>query len=178
MISVSRGVRAVRSGWLAITRQGIISPRRNALEPRRSADDDAEPAAADIPAAGADVGPGEVIAAQLPQVLGMHDASDGSEVWSCSREPPRGHQCLGRGQDAHHASMGTCGAGWPPRRRGRCSRSGIPSRMRRPEGAARLSPASGRAGATDLHCPARIGRRRPVLTFRANVALETGAPAS
>ena len=37
----------------------------------------------------------------------MHDASDGSQVGSCSREPPRGNQYLGRGQDAHHDSMGT-----------------------------------------------------------------------
>jgi hypothetical protein len=29
---------------------------------------------------------------------------------SCSRESPRGDQDLGRGQDAHHNSMGTCGA--------------------------------------------------------------------
>ena len=79
-------------------------------QPRRGPDDDAEPAAADIPAADADVGTGELIAAQLPQVLVMHDASDGSQVRSCSREPPRGDQCLGRGQDAHHDSMGTCGA--------------------------------------------------------------------
>jgi len=79
-------------------------------EPGRSADDDAEPAAADTPAAGADVDSGELIAAQLPQVLVKHEASDGSEVGSCSREPRRGNQCLGRGQDAHHASMGTCGA--------------------------------------------------------------------
>ena len=79
-------------------------------EPRRGRDDDAEPVAADIPAADADVDSGELIAAQLPQVLVMHDASDGSQVWPCSREPPRGDQCLGRGQDAHHDSMGTGGA--------------------------------------------------------------------
>jgi hypothetical protein len=46
--------------------------------PRRGPDHDAEPAAADIPAAGADVDSGELITAQLPQVLVMHDASDGS----------------------------------------------------------------------------------------------------
>ena len=37
----------------------------------------------------------------------MHDASDGVEVWPCSREPARGNQCLGRSQDAHDDSMGT-----------------------------------------------------------------------
>ncbi len=79
-------------------------------EPRRGLDDDAEPAAADIPAADADVDSGELIAAQLPQVLVMHEASDGSKVRSYSREPPRGNQYLGRGQDAHHDSMGTCDA--------------------------------------------------------------------
>jgi len=63
-----------------------------------------------IPAVGADVGSGELIAAQLPQVLVRHDASHGSQVGSCSGEPPRGHQDLGRGQDAHHNSMGTYGA--------------------------------------------------------------------
>jgi len=80
-------------------------------EPRRGPDDDAEPAAADIPAAGTDVDPGELTAADLPQVLRVHDAGDGSQVRSCSGEPPRGDQDLGRGQDAHHDSMGTCGAG-------------------------------------------------------------------
>jgi hypothetical protein len=99
-------------------------------------------------------------------------------VWSCSREPPRGDQCLGRGQDAHDDSMGTCGAGWPPRRRGRCPRGGIPSRMRRPERAVRLGPASGRAGATGLHFPAWIGRRRPVLTARLTSRQKQGARAS
>ena len=79
-------------------------------EPRRRPDDHAEPAAADIPAVDADVDSGELIAAQLPQVLVMHDASDGSEVGSCSREPSRGNQYLGLGKDAHHNSMGTCGA--------------------------------------------------------------------
>jgi hypothetical protein len=44
----------------------------------------------------------------------MHDASDSSQVEQCSREPPRGNQNLSRGQDAHHHSMGTCGARWPP----------------------------------------------------------------
>ena len=95
--------------WVAITRHGIASPHRNSPEPRRGHDDYAEPAAADIPAAGADVGSGELIAAQLPQILVMHDHSNGSQVGSCSREPPRRDQYLGRGEDAHHHSMGTCG---------------------------------------------------------------------
>ena len=77
--------------------------------PRRGPDDHAEPAAADIPAIKADVD-SELIAAQLPQVLVMHDAADASQVRSCSREPPRGDQYLGQGQDAHHDSMGTCDA--------------------------------------------------------------------
>jgi hypothetical protein len=73
---------------------------------------EAEPAAPDIPAAGADPDPitVELIAAQLPQILMMHDPGHGSQVRSCSREPPRGDQYLVRGQDAHHDSMGTCGA--------------------------------------------------------------------
>ena len=79
-------------------------------EPRRSPDDYAKPAAADIPAVDLDVNSGQLIAAQPPQVLVMHDASDGSQVRPCSREPPRGNQYLGRGQDAHHDSMGTYGA--------------------------------------------------------------------
>jgi hypothetical protein len=73
-------------------------------------DDHAEPSAADIPAIDADVDAGELIAAQLRQVLAMHDPSNGSQVRSCSRQPPRGNQYLGRGQDAHHDNMGTCGA--------------------------------------------------------------------
>lgn len=79
-------------------------------KPWRGPDDDAEPAAADIPAVDADVDSGQLIAAQLPQVVGMHDASYGNQVRSRSREPPRGDQYLGPGEDAHHDSMGTCGA--------------------------------------------------------------------
>ncbi len=77
---------------------------------RRGPDDHTEPAAADIPAVDTDVHPGELIAAQLPQVLAMHDASDDSQVGPCSGEPPGGNQDLSRGQDAHHNSMGTGGA--------------------------------------------------------------------
>ena len=83
-------------------------------EPRRGPDDDAEPAAADIPAIDADVDSGELIAAQLPQVVVMHDPGHGSQVRSCSSEPPRGDQCLGWGQDAHHDSMGIRGVVRPP----------------------------------------------------------------
>jgi len=75
--------------------------------PRRSPDDDAEPTATDIPAADADVDSGELIATQLPQILVMHDPSHGSQVRPCSRQPPRGNQYLGRGEDAHYHSMGT-----------------------------------------------------------------------
>ena len=78
-------------------------------EPWRGHDDDAKPSAADIPAVAADVDSGELIAAQLPQVLVMHDASDGSEVWSCARESSRGNQRLGRVEDGHNYRMGTCG---------------------------------------------------------------------
>jgi hypothetical protein len=77
---------------------------------RRGSDNDAEPAAADIPAIDADVHSGELIAAQPPQVLVVHDASDRNQVGPCSREPLRGNQDLGPGQDAHHNSMGTRGA--------------------------------------------------------------------
>jgi hypothetical protein len=34
---------------------------------------------------------GELFAAQLPKVIVMHDASDGSQMASCSREPPGGN---------------------------------------------------------------------------------------
>ena len=78
--------------------------------PRCGPDDDAEPAAADVPAVDADFDSGKLLAAQLPQGLGVHDASDGSQMGSCSREPPRGDQDLSRSEDAHHNSMGTCGA--------------------------------------------------------------------
>ena len=78
--------------------------------PRRSPDNHAEPAAADIPAISADVDSGELSAAQAPQVLGMHDASNRGQVGPSSRKPPRHNQDLGADQDAHHNSMGTCGA--------------------------------------------------------------------
>ena len=78
-------------------------------EPGRSPDDDAKPAATDIPAIDADVDLGKLIAAQLPQIIVMHDPSHGDQVRPCSREPPRGDQYLGRGQDAHHDSMSARG---------------------------------------------------------------------
>ena len=78
--------------------------------PRRGPDDHPEPAAADIPAVDTDVDSGELITAQLPQVLVMHDASDGSQMGPCSREPSRDNQYLSRGKDAHHNSMSTGGA--------------------------------------------------------------------
>jgi hypothetical protein len=65
-------------------------------QPRGGPDDYAEPAAADIPAIDADVDPGQLIAAQVTQVLVMHDVGDGSQVGSGPREPPRGNQYLGR----------------------------------------------------------------------------------
>jgi hypothetical protein len=62
-----------------------------------------------IPAVDADVDSGELIVAQLPHVLLSYDASHGSQVRPGSREPLRGDQDLGRGEDAHHHSMGTSG---------------------------------------------------------------------
>jgi len=79
-------------------------------DPRRGPGNDAEPAAADIPAIDP-TSTAELIAAQPPQVLVMYDPGNGSQVRSCFREPPRGDQDLGRGQDAHLDSMGACGAG-------------------------------------------------------------------
>jgi hypothetical protein len=61
-----------------------------------------------IPAIDADVDSGELIPAQLPWLLVMHDASNGSQVGPCPRKPPCRDQYLGRSQDAHHDSMGTC----------------------------------------------------------------------
>ena len=58
-------------------------------EPRRGPDDHAETTGAGIPAV-AGVDSGELIGAPPPQVLLMHDASDGSQVRSCPLEPSRG----------------------------------------------------------------------------------------
>jgi hypothetical protein len=77
---------------------------------RRGPDDYAEPAAADIPAIDPDVDPCELIEAQMPQVLVMHDAGDRSQMGSDLGEPPRGNEYLGRGEEAHHDSMRTRGA--------------------------------------------------------------------
>jgi hypothetical protein len=82
--------------WAAITRQGRLAASQ-LPEPQRGADDHAEPAAADIPAAGADVESGELIAAQLAEIVVMHDASHDSQVRSCSGQLPGGDQDLGRG---------------------------------------------------------------------------------
>ena len=73
-------------------------------------DGDAEPAAVDVPAVDADIDSGELIAAQLPQVLVMHDASGRSKCGRASRGPPSANRDLGRGEDARHDSMGTSGA--------------------------------------------------------------------
>lgn len=98
--------------WATITRQGIVSRRRNSpirgvaptttpnQRPRMSQPSMQMSTPVFI----------EFIAAQLPEVLVMHDASYGSQVRSCSREPPCGNQDLGWGEEAHHDSMGTCGA--------------------------------------------------------------------
>jgi hypothetical protein len=45
-----------------------------------------------------------------PLVLVMDYADDGSQVGSCSGEPPRGDQYLGRCEDAYHDSVDMHGA--------------------------------------------------------------------
>ena len=75
-----------------------------------ASEDDPEPAAADIPAVDTDIDPGELIAAQLPQILQGHDASHRSQMRSRSHQPPRSNQDLVPGQHAHHNSMGAHGA--------------------------------------------------------------------
>ena len=95
--------------WAAITRHWIVSPRRSSpsrgvaptTTPNQRPRISQPPVRTSTP---------ELITAQLPQVLVMHDASDRSQVGRCSREPLRGDQYLSRGKDAHHDSMGTCGA--------------------------------------------------------------------
>ena len=89
-------------------RDGLAAPQL--AEPRRGPHDHAEPAAADIPAVDTDIESGEFIAAQLPEVLVMHDDSESGEVGSCSGEPLRGNQDLSWSQDAHPDSMGMCSA--------------------------------------------------------------------
>jgi hypothetical protein len=95
------------ANWAAITRQGIVSPRRSS--PSRGV-------AATTPTSGRGYPSRrcgrrfELIVAQLPQILLMHDPSHGSQVRPCSRQSPRGDQDLGRGQNAHHDSMSTSGA--------------------------------------------------------------------
>ena len=64
-------------------------------ESRRSHDDHAEPAAVDIPAISVDVDSG-AHRGTVTAVFGMHDADEGGQLWSCSREPSRGNQDLGR----------------------------------------------------------------------------------
>jgi hypothetical protein len=101
----------------------------------------------DFPAAGADVDAGELLAAQPPQVLAVHDPSHGSQVRSCSREPPGGDQYLGLGQGAHHDSMGADGARWPPRQSGRRRPDGQTARQR-PWGSLRTPPSVAAARAS------------------------------
>ena len=92
-VSAGRGVRAVRSGRRsrAMGSSGRGAAPQSAAWPRR-------------PRRTSDRGyPSrrygrrlriELIMAQLPQILVMHDASDGSQVGSCSGEPPHGNQYL------------------------------------------------------------------------------------
>jgi len=68
LIRASRGVRVGRAGMPSRAWDRLAAPQPP--EPGRGRDDHAEPAAADIPAVDADVDTGELIAAQLPQVLG------------------------------------------------------------------------------------------------------------
>jgi hypothetical protein len=108
LISASRGVRAVRSGRRLRARglsRRVATPRAAAWPRRRR-----RTSGRGYPSHRCGRRLTELIAAQLPQVLVVHDASDGSQVRSCSREPPRGNQYLGRGQHAHHDSMSTSGA--------------------------------------------------------------------
>ena len=105
-----RAAAFARCDLAAITRHGIVSPRRSS--PSRGVAPTATPNQRPriSPAVDTDVESGELIEAQLPLVLLMHDASQSSQAGSCSGEPPRGNQGLSWGQDAHHNSMGTCGA--------------------------------------------------------------------
>ena len=100
---------------VATTRHGIVSPRRHAPSPgvATTTTPNQRPR---ISQPSARTSTGELITAQLPQILAMRDASHDSQVRPCPREPPGTNQRLGRGQDAHHHSMGTCGTRWPPGR--------------------------------------------------------------
>ena len=81
--------------WEAITRRGIVSPRGSS--PVRGVVPTTTPnQRLRISQPSMRTSTPELIAAQLPQVLLMHDADHGSQVRSCSREPPRGYQDLGR----------------------------------------------------------------------------------
>jgi hypothetical protein len=85
--------------WAAITRQGIVSPRRNS--PSRGVAPTTTPNQRPrMSQPSMRTSMIELIAAQLPQVVAMHDASDGSQMGSGSGEPPRGNQDLGRVQDS------------------------------------------------------------------------------
>jgi len=91
-----RAAAFARCDLAAITRHGIVSPRRSS--PSRGVAPTATPNQRTriSPAVDTDVESGELIAAQLPLVLLMHDASQSSQAGSCSGEPPRGNQDLGR----------------------------------------------------------------------------------
>ena len=117
LVSASRGARAVPSGRRS--RAGIVSPRRSS--PSRGVATTTTPnqrPRISQPSTRTST-PVSSSRRSLPQVILMHDASHGSQVRPHSGEPPRGDQDLGRGQDAHHDSMGTCGVRRPPRPPGR-----------------------------------------------------------
>jgi hypothetical protein len=82
--------------WAATTRQGIVWPRGNS--PSRGVAPTSTPnqrPRISQPSMRTSI-TGELIAAQLPQVLLMRDPSHDSQVRSRARKPPRGDQDLGR----------------------------------------------------------------------------------
>jgi hypothetical protein len=94
--------------WAAITGRGIVSPRRSS--PSRSVAPTTTPNQRPRISQPPMRTSRELIAAQLPEIVVMHDASHDSQVRSCSGQLPGGDQALGRSQDAYHDSMGRHGA--------------------------------------------------------------------
>ena len=81
--------------------------------PRRGPDHDAEPAAADIQPSAPTSTPVSSALHSCHRFSGCTMPATTTTAGTCSHEPPRGNQDLGRCQDAHHISMGTPGARAP-----------------------------------------------------------------
>src|SRR5208337_45677 len=162
---------------LPITRHGIVSPRRNA------------PSRGVAPTTTPNQRP-RISQPSMRTSAPVSSARHSCHRSSCCTRPATAARC-GRAPPSRRAAISTSAGvrtltttawAYPALDDHRDGEAAVRRAVSRLEcgaqNAPRLSPASGRAGATDLRFPARIGRRRPVLTSRLTSRWKQGARAS